>query len=131
MFLNKLNTVEKKSFLELAHHIARSDGEFSEEEQKVIATYCLEMQVQDINYDIKNFNLDSILSKISSIENQKIVFLEIMALVYSDGVEQEEQEILNVMSEKFNIDEALSIVYAEWSKSILAIVNQGQALIRL
>lgn len=31
MFLNRLNQDEKIAFLELAHHIARSDNNFSKE----------------------------------------------------------------------------------------------------
>lgn len=131
MFLNKLENNEKVAFLTLAHHIARSDGDFSENEQNVIATYCMEMQIQDINYNENDFNLDTVLSEIRSKENQKILLLEIMALIYSDGLHEEEQKILNRITEKYNISEALSIVYSEWSKSILSISNQGQALIRL
>lgn len=131
MFLNKLENNEKIAFLTLAHHIARSDGDFSESERNVISTYCLEMQIEDIHYEEQNFNLNEILEKINNKENQKIVLLEIMALIYSDGLHEEEQKILNTIIEKFNISEALSIVYAEWSKSILSISNQGQALIKL
>jgi tellurite resistance protein len=131
MFLNKLEDNEKVAFLTLAHHIARSDGDFSENEQNVIATYCMEMQIEDINYNEDSFNLTKILSEIKSDENQKILLLEIMALIYSDGLHQEEQKILNIIIEHYNISEALSIVYSEWSKSILSISNQAQALIKL
>ncbi len=131
MFLNKLEDNEKVAFLTLAHHIARSDGDFSENEQNVIAIYCMEMQIQDINYDKNNFSLNTILSEIKSDENQKILLLEIMALIYSDGLHQEEQKILDMIIEQYNISEALSTVYSEWSKSILSISNQGQALIKL
>jgi tellurite resistance protein len=110
MFLNKLEDNEKVAFLTLAHHIARSDGDFSENEQNVIATYCMEMQIEDINYNEDSFNLTKILSEIKSDENQKI---------------------LNIIIEHYNISEALSIVYSEWSKSILSISNQAQALIKL
>ncbi len=131
MFLNKLEDNEKVAFLTLAHHIARSDGDFSENEQNTIATYCMEMQIQDIDYNESNFDLDTILSEITSKENQKILLLEIMALIYSDGLHEEEQKILNVITEKYNISEALCVVYSEWSKSILSISNQGQTLIKL
>jgi tellurite resistance protein len=131
MFLNRLKEEEKVAFLELAHHIARSDGDFSEAEANVIATYCLEMQIDDINYKEDNFNLELILRKIADKENQKIVVLEIMALIYSDGLHNEEQKILEVIMIEYNISEALYIVYSEWSKSILAVSNQGQALIKL
>jgi tellurite resistance protein len=131
MFLNKLEENEKVAFLTLAHHIARSDGDFSENEQNIIVTYCMEMQIEDINYNENSFNLNEILSVIKGDENQKILLLEIMALVYSDGLHQEEQKILDIIIEQYNISEALFIVYSQWSKSILSISNQGLALIRL
>ena len=131
MFLNKLEENEKVAFLTLAHHIARSDGDFSENEQNIIVTYCMEMQIEDINYNENSFNLNEILSVIKGDENQKILLLEIMALVYSDGLHQEEQKILDIIIEQYNISEALSIVYSQWSKSILSISNQGLALIKL
>jgi len=131
MFLSKLDNNEKKSFLMLAHNIARSDGDFSENEQNMIDTYCMEMQISDVNYDKNNFSLELILDTFKSQENQKIVLLEIMALVFSDGLHEKEQEILNVIADKFNVSEDLTVVYGEWSKAILSIAKQGQALIRL
>jgi len=131
MFLNRLENKEKVAFLKLAHHLARSDGDFSESEKNVIATYCLEMQIKDIAYSKKEFDLKQVLGEFESRENQKIVLLEVMALVYSDGLHTEEQKVLDVIVEKFNISEAMTVVYAEWSKSILSISKQGQALIQL
>ena len=132
MFLNRLTTKEKVAFLELAHHIARSDNDFSDDQKTIISTYCLEMQIEDIDYDEKNFNLDETLSKFDNSHNQKIALLELMALVYSDNIlHDEEKKILDAMIGKFNFSPALSNVYAEWTKSILAITAQGQALIEL
>jgi len=131
MFLNKLEDNEKKAFLALAHHIARCDGNFSGNEHNIIAIYCFEMQIEDIGYSDTNFNLNTILEEFRSEEHIKIVLLEIMALIYSDGLHHEEQKILNVIIDKFNINKELVVVYAEWSKAILSISNQGQALIKL
>jgi tellurite resistance protein len=131
MFLNKLEENEKVAFLTLAYHIARSDGDFSENEQNIIATYCMEMQIQDINYNKDNFDLNSVLLEFRSKEHQKILLIEIMALIYSDGLHDEEQKILDQICDQFVISNTLSAVYAEWSKSILAIVTQGKELIKL
>lgn len=131
MFLNKLQNDEKIAFLTIAHHIARSDGDFSENEKNTILTYCLEMQIEDIHYNEDSFDLNSNLSKIKSKESQKIFLLEIMALIYSDGLHEEEEKILNIIIETYNIDKTLLSLYAEWTKSILAISNQGQLLIKL
>lgn len=131
MFLNRLESNEKKAFLLLAHHIARSDGDFSENEKNIISTYCLEMQISDADYDEDSFDLDDIMGEFQNKEHQKIVMLEIMALVYSDGLKTEEKDIINILANKFNISRDLINVYAEWSKAILSIANQGQSLIQL
>ncbi|MDQ6979040.1 MAG: hypothetical protein Q9M09_02550 [Mariprofundaceae bacterium] len=131
MFLNRLNGNEKIAFLTLANHLARSDGDFSQNEKSIIATYCLEMQIKDVAYSEKEFNLNRILEEVENTESQKIILLEMMALVYADGLQEEEQNILNVIIEKFNISESIAVVYAEWSQSILSISRQGQALIKL
>jgi len=132
MFLNRLEENEKVAFLNLAHHIARSDGDFSEDEREIIDVYCMEMQIEDIDYNESRFSLSDTLDTIKSKENQKVVLLEIMALIYSDDILHiEEQRILNSIIKQYAISDALAIVYAQWSKSILAITNQGQALIEL
>jgi len=131
MFLNRLDSEEKVAFLKLAHYLARVDGNFSDEEIETINTYCMEMQMEDIEYNENSFVLDETLNIIKNDENKKIVLLEIMALVYSDGLDEKEEKILNIIAKKYNISSALFTVYSEWSKAILAIVTQGQALISL
>jgi len=132
MFLNRLKKKEKVAFLELAHHMARSDNDFSEAQQSIINTYCMEMQIDDIKYDEKKFSLKKTLSKFKKSKSQKIILLEIMALVYSDNVlHDEEKKVLDVMIKKFGIKKSLSIVYGEWAKSILALYIQGKSLIDL
>jgi len=132
MFLNQLIKEEKIAFLELAHYIARSDNDFSDKQKEIIAIYCLEMQIEDIDYSEESYNLDTTLSKFTNSTNQKIALLEVMALVYSDNIlHEEEKKILDTMIEKFNLNPILVDIYAEWTKSILAITAQGQALIEL
>ncbi len=52
MFLNRLTLEEKKAFLQLAHHIANIDEDFSKEERNIIDKYCMEMQIDDEDYDL-------------------------------------------------------------------------------
>jgi hypothetical protein len=55
-----------------------------------------------------------------------------MILIYSDNIMHEEEEkIVDEMIEYFELKKSLSIVYSQWSKSILALYTQGQALIDL
>ena len=129
MFLNRLDNKEKVAFLELAHYIARSDNDFSDAEENMIAIYCLEMEIENINFDDTKFNLESTLSKFETEESRKIALLEIMALIYSDGLEDEEQKVIDSMVNIFNLTNELSHEYAKWTQSILKVSAQGHKLI--
>lgn len=132
MFLNRLKKEEKIAFLELAHYIARSDNDFSKLEENIINQYCMEMQIDNVNFDENIFDIDKTLSKISDKKSQKIVLLEIITLIYSDNyLHIGEQKVLDTIVEKFDFDKTLYVVYTEWAKSILALYIQGDALIEL
>ena len=132
MFLNSLNKVEKVAFLELAHHMARSNNDFDDIQKSIIGQYCLEMQIEDIEYDEKTFDILTTLKKIDEAKSKKIILLEIMALVYSNNqIDKEEQEVLDIIVNELNLSSALVSVYGEWTKAILAISAQGQALIEI
>ena len=132
MFLNRLDHDEKNSFLALAHHVARSDAEFSSEEITVIARYCMEMQIDDIDYDEDQFDLDQILSQFKSDSHRNIVLLELTALVYADErLAAKEQRLLDKLVERFDMNPYLSTIFKEWAKSVLSLYTQGEALIHL
>lgn len=132
MFLNRLSMNEKQAFLVLAHHVAHSDNEFSMEEEILIAKYCMEMQMDDIEYDEARFDLASVLNTFECDSHQKIALLELMALIHADGnVAKEEQQLLNDMIAHFGLNPNLVIIYREWSKNILSLFTQGEALIHL
>jgi tellurite resistance protein len=132
MFLNRLKKKEKQAFLELAHHIARSDNDFSQSQKDIIKAYCQEMKIEDIKYSEKKFNIKKVLNKIKTPTSQKIALLEIMALVYSDSyLHAEEEKVLVAMVEAFNLSYSDTIIYGEWTKAMLALYNQGRALVEL
>jgi len=132
MFLNRLNKEEKVAFLELAHYIARSDGDFSEAQKSIIEKYCMEMQIEDIEYDEEKFDIYNTLDKIQAHRSRKIVLLEIMALIYSDDfLHEEERKVLEKVLEEFGLNYNLSIVYTQWAKTMLNLYTQGNALIEL
>jgi len=132
MFLNRFSLEEKKSFLHLAHHIAHVDGEFSEKEQVIIDKYCMEMQMDDVEFDQDSFVLNECLASFEKDSHKKVVLLEIMALIFSDGeFHQSEEHVVNQMVKEFQLNPNLAIVYKEWAKSILALYIQGEALIHL
>ena len=88
--------------------------------------------MDDIEYDEDQFDLATVLSKFESGSHQKIALLELMALIYADGeVAKQEQQLLNDMITHFGLNPNLAIVYREWSKNILSLFTQGEALIHL
>ena len=110
MFLNRLGKEEKVGFLELAHHIARSDNDYDEEKFDIYIT----------------------LDKIKERRSRKIVLLEIMALIYADDfLHEEERKVLEKVLEEFDLNYNLSIVYTQWAKTMLSLYMQGNALIEL
>lgn len=132
MFLNRLKKKEKVAFLELAHHIAISDNDFSGLQKAIIDGYCTEMQITNIDFDHNKFCLKTTLSKIKNGKSQKIILLEIMALIYSDSIlHEEEKKILDTMIKKFKINSVVADVYTQWSKSIFALTVQGEALLNI
>ncbi len=132
MFLNRLTLEEKKAFLQLAHHIANIDEDFSKEERNIIDKYCMEMQIDDENYDPGVFDLAAVLEVFQEESHKKIALLEMMALVFSDGqLHQAEEKTLSEIVEHFGLNPNLAIVYKEWAKSILSLFIQGEALIHL
>lgn len=136
MFLHQLSTEEKKSFLEIAYHFAWSNDDFSDAQKEIIRGYCNEMQIEDIVYDRDDFDIHSVLSKITNPISQKIVLLETMALIYADNssldsIHKGEREVLNLMISSFGIDEKILNFYSEWTKCIFSLTAQGEILIRL
>ncbi|WP_104753148.1 hypothetical protein [Helicobacter salomonis] len=136
MFLGALNTEEKKAFLQIAHHVAWSNHDFSDA-QEVISTYCLEMQIEDVHSDTKTFNLKKTLEVFKQKEHQKIVLLETMALAMADrlthleALHEGEKEVLDTMIETFGLESKLANIYADWTKAMLVLTDQGKNLIRL
>ena len=60
MFLNRLEKEEKIAFLELAHYVARSDNDFSLSQKDIINNYCIEMQIENIEFNVKKFDIKKI-----------------------------------------------------------------------
>lgn len=132
MFLNRLEKEEKIAFLELAHYVARSNNDFSLSQKDIINNYCIEMQIENIEFNVNKFDIYNTLGKITNKKSQKIVLLEIMALIYSDNfLHEEERKVLEKILEEFNLNYHLATVYGEWAKAILSLYIQGNALVEL
>jgi hypothetical protein len=132
MFLNKLDNDSKEIFLYLAHHMARCDKSFSDMQKNLINGYLKEMNIQDVDFKEDEFSLIDCLKKVTNKEYQKVILIELLAIVYSDNIMHEsEKEIIDTMVDTWGINSSLVVVYGEWSRSLLSLYIQGEALLEL
>lgn len=132
MFLNKLDTQAKEVFLNLAHLVARSDESFSDMQKVLINGYLKEMNIEDIDFKEDEFSLVDCISKITNKDYQKIILIELLAIVYTDSImHPAEKEIIDTIVDTWKINSSLVVVYGEWSKSLLSLFIQGEALLEL
>ncbi len=96
MLLANLTDGEKYAFLSLAVQAAKANDIVSSEEHKAIEGYCKEMGIAF--FDLQNTPpLDEIYDVFSQSSNQskKIVLMEIIGLMYADGVyDNKEQDFV-------------------------------------
>ena len=132
MFLNRLDKEAKEVFLLLANHVARSDESFSDAQKSLISGYAKEMDMPAIEYDEDSFDLQSSIQRVTDKEFQKIILIEVLAIVYTDHmIHPAEKEIIDIIVDTWKINSSLVIAYGEWSKSLLSLYIQGEALLDL
>lgn len=113
MFLTKLQQEEKEAFLELAYLMATIDGKFSVFENPVIVKYQKEMDLED--YKIKGLAIDDILKVFKEERSKHIVLIEILRIVYSDGIVHEnEQNSIRLIKEHFGFDPNKYASFKDW-----------------
>ena len=132
MLLMQLHSKEKFAFLELAHHLARIDDDFGENEKEVILEYCAEMGIEDmLEYNPKNFVLEDILKDFKSKKSQKILLLELMILVHADDkFDFKEHLLIDKIAEYFGIDTSTLSHYSSWGKAVTALYMQGKLFLQ-
>ncbi|MCQ6279635.1 hypothetical protein [Bacillus sp. EB600] len=117
MFLAELQPEEKVAFLELASLIASIDGKLSIYESFIIEKYQKEMRLE--NYAIKGLDLEDILKRFKSERTKNIVLTEILQLIFSDGVFQEqERESVRLIKTYFGFDPKEYGSFKEWIMKI-------------
>ncbi|PAE31414.1 hypothetical protein [Bacillus sp. 7884-1] len=122
MFLTKLQQEEKEAFLELAYLMATIDGKFSVFENPVIVKYQKEMDLED--YKIKGLAIDDILKVFKEERSKHIVLIEILRIVYSDGIVHEnEQNSIRLIKEHFGFDPNKYASFKDWIVGIKELAN--------
>lgn len=106
MYLSLLNGVEKTNFLSLAMGVASADGNFSEEEQVMIESYCYEMQME---YNLScrvptQMAIDSLREE-SNENAKKIVVFELIGLALADNnFDKTEKKAIGDICKQFGVD---------------------------
>lgn len=93
MFLGQLSEKEKNAFISLSVHVSNSNGVFADEEKVMIQEYCKEMGIPffDAENTISMEEVVTIFTE-SELHIKKIVLLETLGLVYSDGVFDDDEK---------------------------------------
>lgn len=132
MFLNRLDSNSKEIFLFLAKYIIQADSSFVEIEEVLINKYLQEMNITDIEFEKDEYLLQEYIKRVTNKEDQKIILIELLGIVYNDNVMTSiEKEIIDTIVDIWNINSSLVVVYGEWSKSLLSLYVQGEALLDL
>ena len=118
MYLSMLTEEHKHIFLGLELYMSKIDGDFSEDEKRIIKTHCIEMHIDDGGYN-SDMALDNIINTIKedfSIQEKRIVFLELAATVLADGVyDDSEKKLIEYLAnvcemKKEDVDNVFCIV---------------------
>lgn len=126
MFLNELNEEIKELFLQVCVYAAESNGIFAEEQKGMIGAYCREMNIRETIPTI-NISLSELLSKVSEKSDKRernIIFLEILGLIKSDGIyDEEEQEFMELLRKELFIEKDVADKIEELLGSYLKITT--------
>lgn len=108
MFLGQLSEKEKNAFISLSVYASKVNGVFAEDEKEMIQEYCREMGIPF--FDAENvIAMDEVVDvfKNAELSIKKIVLLETLGLVYSDGnYDDSEKEFVSDFAKKIELTDA-------------------------
>ena len=108
MFLGQLSEKEKNAFISLSVYASKVNGVFAEDEKEMIQEYCREMGIPF--FDAENvIAMDEVVDvfKNAELSIKKIVLLETLGLVYSDGNYDDcEKEFVSDFAKKIELTDA-------------------------
>lgn len=95
MYLSVLDLETKHLFLDLELYISKTDGEFNDLEKQIIDTHCIEMHIDNNNYQCE-LPLSVVYEKLEKCteEEKRIIFIELLAVVLADKVYHQSEKIL-------------------------------------
>ena len=136
MFLNSLNPVEKDNFMKLAVAVIKADGVVEESERQILSAYTNEMQIPVYNLDEQS-DADNVIKEFamnSTLQTKRIVFLELLALAFADGIyAAKEKALVRQLADAFEFDRAfieqavnLEDAYVAAYMSLVDLVEKGE-----
>lgn len=121
MYLNKLSGEQKELFLDLCIHASLSNHNFDDIEKSYIRDYCEEMRLDTVRYEAQKGIDEAVerLALISTTSELKIVIFELMGLILSDDVyDEQEQEFMNKVLARISISREENERFAETIKEL-------------
>ena len=132
MFLNRLDNNSKEVFLSLAYYISTVDSSYENVQKTLIVKYLQEMNISDIEFKINEFSLVECVKKVTNKEYKKIILIELLGIINNDNIITSiEKDMIDTIVDTWNINSSLVVVYSEWSKNLLSLYVQGEALLEL
>ena len=125
MFLNKLDVLEKEAFISLSVHAALSNDEITDSEYEMIEEYCKEMGIAFFDAQ-KAKSIDEIIDvyKASEKSSKNIVLLEILGLLYADGLyDDKEKKFIREFADKIGFSDGLVERYEKLIEKYLEILK--------
>jgi hypothetical protein len=129
LFLNLLNDMEKRAFLEMAHHVAVVDGMVNEQEQMAMEMYKKEMDLED--YVLLNKSLNEVMDIFTNGKSKNIVLLELIGLVFADnsGYNDAEREVIKLIKQNFGLSVEQYQAYKAWILEFNEVYKKGLSFI--
>ena len=109
MYLSMLNNEKRHLFLNLEIYMSQIDGDFSDKEKAIINAHCVEMHVDNNGYepDMPRDEVFKQLKETLSIQEKKIVFLELVATIIVDNIyHASEKELVDKLAELLDISDS-------------------------
>jgi hypothetical protein len=110
-----LSNTNKRLFLNLEIYLSKVDSDFSENERIIIDAHCMEMHIDNNNYEA-DMSQSEIFEGLKALTKQesKIVFLELVGTIMADNVYHvEEKALVNKLAEALKLEENdISLVFS-------------------
>lgn len=130
MFLSVLDREEKDAFMNLLYNVAKIDGNFTETEQAYINAYSVEMGLDMAGEDAYVNTNEELIEQLSSSSkrNQKVIYIELIGLMLTDGMHKKEKSFLDVLAKGFSITEDETAEIIKWVEDITPLYSKGLEL---